>query len=292
MRGVPKMQINAVSSSRRGKAKMQIGFYLLFILSISVLFIETGCTASRYRRAADKAAENIIEEKQKQLFGKAEGLSIERPSDILRRRLMIEQDLPYSSNASLGTDKLEMIAHWPEKDYPSGETSSSGDDIDLESGKALKLSLVQALQVGAMNSSEYQTQKENVFQKALDLNLQRHQYGFSLGGTGTYNISSQETDGDTTSSDKGGGSVSLTKTLKSGGKIVTSIGIDIINLLTNGISSKTFKTDASISIPLLRGAGKYIASESLTQAERDMIYTLYEFDRYKNTFAVQIVRII
>jgi outer membrane protein TolC len=286
---VAKMQINTVSPVWTRSAEMRIGFYLLLISIISVLFIETGCTASIYRKSADKTVENIIKEKQKQLFGKEEGISIERPSDILRRRLMIEQDLPYASNASLGTDKLDKIAHWPEKDYPGGETSSSGDDIALESGKALKLSLVQALQVGAMNSSEYQTQKENVFQKALDLNLQRHQYGFSLDGTGTYNISAQKTEGATERSDKGSGSLSLTKTLKTGGEIVTSIGIDIINLLTNGISSKTFKTDASISIPLLRGAGKYIASESLTQAERDLIYTLYEFDRYKNTFAVQIV---
>ena len=164
MLGAPKMQINAVSPSQTGRAEMRIGFYLLLILVISVLFIDTGCTASRYRRSADKAAENIIKEKQKQIFGKEEGISIERPSDILRRRLMIEQNLPYSSNASLGTDKLDKIAHWPEKDYPDEETSSSGDDITVESGKALKLSLVQALQVAAMNSSEYQTQKESVFQ--------------------------------------------------------------------------------------------------------------------------------
>jgi len=290
MLGAPKMQINAGSPSQTGRAEMRIGFYLLLILVISVLFIDTGCTASRYRRSADKAAENIIKEKQKQIFGKEEGISIERPSDILRRRLMIEQNLPYSSNASLGTDKLDKIAHWPEKDYPDEETSSSGDDITVESGKALKLSLVQALQVAAMNSSEYQTQKESVFQKALDLNLQRHQYGFTLGGQGTYNINMQKSNGVTTKSDTGGGSLSLSKTLKTGGKIITSIGIDIVNLLTSGISSKTLQYDGSISIPLLRGSGKYIASEQLTQAERDLIYSLQTFERYKNTFAVQIVQ--
>ena len=290
MLGAPKMQINAGSPSQTGRAEMRIGFYLLLILVISVLFIDTGCTASRYRRSADKAAENIIKEKQKQIFGKEEGISIERPSDILRRRLMIEQNLPYSSNASLGTDKLDKIAHWPEKDYPDEETSSSGDDITVESGKALKLSLVQALQVAAMNSSEYQTQKESVFQKALDLNLQRHQYGFTLGGQGTYNINMQKSNGVTTKSDTGGGSLSLSKTLKTGGKIITSIGVDIINLLTSGISSKTLQYDGSISIPLLRGSGKYIASEQLTQAERDLIYSLQTFERYKNTFAVQIVQ--
>jgi len=160
----------------------------------------------------------------------------------------------------------------------------------VESGKAVKLSLVQALQVGAMNSSEYQTQKESVFQKALDLNLQRHQYGFSLSGTGTYNITEQKSNGVITKSDTATGSAALSKTLQNGAKIVTSVGIDIVNLLTAGVSSHVLQYDGSISIPLLRGAGAYVASEKLTQAERDMVYSLQTFERYKNTFAVQIVQ--
>src|SRR4030042_3301796 len=176
-----KMQINPSSSSYSIWIKTHIGFYLLLISVISFLFINTGCTAARYRMDADKTAQNIIREKQEQLFGKATGLNIERPSDMLRRRLMIEQALPHTSNASLGTDKLEKIAHWPEDDYPSGGTSS-GDGITVESGKPLKLSLIQALQIAAMNSSEYQSQTENVFQKALDLNLRRHEYGLTIGG--------------------------------------------------------------------------------------------------------------
>jgi len=257
---------------------------------LSILLIGTGCTAAHYRKSADKVADKIIKEKQEQLFGEATGIDIERPSDTLRRRLMIEQDLQYSGSASLGTDKLEKIAHWPEKDYPGETAASSTDDITLESGKPLKLTLVQALQLGAKNSSEYQSQKESVFQKALDLNLQRHQYGFTLGGDASYNITQRETDGETVKSDSGSGSLSLSKTLKNGTKIVTSAGVDIYNLLTDGLSTKSFQYDGSISIPLLRGAGKYVASESLTQAERDLVYSLYTFERYKSTFAVQIVQ--
>jgi len=265
----------------------------LFIIALlSTLLVGTGCTASHYRKSADKVADSIIKEKQEQLFGKATGIDIERPSDTLRRRLMIEQDLQYSGNASLGTDKLEKISHWPEKNYPSENKTSQGDDITLEQGKALKLSLVQALQIAAMNSSEYQSQKESVFQKALDLNLRRHEYGFTIGNDAQYKIT-EKTNINTEAterSDTGNGSLSVSKKLKNGTKIVTSVGVDIVNLLTEGLTSKTFKGDASISIPLLRGSGKYVASESLTQAERDLVYALYEFERYKNTFAVQIVQ--
>ena len=266
---------------------------LFIILLLSILLIGTGCTASQYRKSADKAADSIIKEKQEKLFGKATGISIERPSDTLRRRLMIEQNLQYSSSASLGTDKLEKISHWPEKDYPSETTASPGDDITLEQEKPLKVSLMQALQIAAMNSSEYQSQKESVFQKALDLNLRRHEYGFTIGNDVQYRITEQTEPGATekSRSDKlDNASLSVSKKLKNGTKIVTSVGVDIVNLLTEGITTKTFRGDASISIPLLRGSGKYVASESLTQAERDLVYAMYEFERYKNTFAVQIVQ--
>jgi outer membrane protein TolC len=284
-----KMRINPLSSSRYGRAEKHLGFYLLLISVISFLFINAGCTAARYRKDADKTAQNIIKEKQEQLFGRATGLNIERPSDTLRRRLMIEQDLPYTGNASLGTDRLEKIAHWPEDDYPS-EWTSSGDGIVAEPGKPLKLTLIQALQIAAMNSSEYQSQKESVFQTALNLNLRRHEYGFTIGGDASYNITQREIGEETARSDSGSGSLSVSKKLKEGARIITSVGVDIVNLLTEGITSKVFNWDGSITIPLLRGAGRYVASESLTQAERDLIYSLYTFERYKGTFAVQIVQ--
>lgn len=284
-----KMQINPFYSSLYRRIEKHIGLYLLLLWVASFLFINTGCTAARYRKDADKTAQNIIREKQEQLFGRATGLNIERPSDTLRRRLMIEQYLPYTDNASLGTDRLEKIAHWPEDDYPGGGTSS-GDGIAVEPGKTLKLTLIQSLQIASMNSPEYQSQKESVFQKALDLNLRRHEYGFTIGGDASYNITQQETGGETARSDSGSGSLSISKKLKEGARIITSVGVDIVNLLTEGITSKVFNWDGSITIPLLRGAGRYIASESLTQAERDLIYSLYTFERYKGTFAVQVVQ--
>ena len=63
----------------------------------------------------------------------------------------------------------------------------------------------------------------------------------------------------------------------------------MINLLTQGgASAWGLNVDTSVSIPLLRGSGRHIVIEPLTQAERDVIYELWEFDRYKRTFAVNI----
>jgi len=85
MSSVLKMQINPLSPGRSKRGETHVGFYLLLISIISFLFINTGCTASRYRMDADKTAQNILREKQEQLFGRATGLNIERPRTNLKR---------------------------------------------------------------------------------------------------------------------------------------------------------------------------------------------------------------
>jgi len=67
--------------------------------------------------------------------------------------------------------------------------------------------------------------------------------------------------------------------------------VDLANLLTQGGSSTIrLAADPSVSIPLLRGSGRHIVTEPLTQAERQVIYTIWEFERFKRTFAVNIAQ--
>ena len=139
--------------------------FLMSALITCLVFVQAGSrTPSEHRQEADKAASDIITEKQEEALGKTEPFSIERPSDILRRRLMTEQQLLYSSKASLGTDQLERIEHWPEDESP--QTGSSPDaNIPIDPNNPLKITLVDALQVGARNSDEYQSSKEDVFEQ-------------------------------------------------------------------------------------------------------------------------------
>jgi hypothetical protein len=64
--------------------------------------------------------------------------------------------------------------------------------------------------------------------------------------------------------------------------------VDLANLLTlGGASSLGIMADATVSIPLLRGSGKHIVMETLVQAERNVVYAIYEFERFKRIFAVE-----
>ena len=262
--------------------------YLTKLLLVSLILIPLGCRSPvEHRSEADKVAAEIITAKQKEALGETEPFSIERPSDILRRRLLEQQNLAVSSEASLGTDRLKPVEHWPDSDYLKAKSSGNSEDSPVEPNKPVKLSLVQALQVGARNSPEYQSRKEDVFRTALALDLTRHNFENIFNAGADSQLSTDTTATNLDSSAAGG----VSRTLKNGIDMSTSIAVNLMNLLTQGgASSMGLSADASVSIPLMRGSGEHIAAEPLTQAERDVIYELWDFERYKRTFSVGVAR--
>ncbi len=271
---------------KSGMRRYRIAILMVLLLMWSLL---PGCRSPReHRIEADKVAYNTIKEKQREVLGYAEEFSIEQPSDILRRRLLVQQELPRSSDASLGTDRLKLIEHWPEKDYPK-PVSFSDPNTGSEPGKSIQLSLIQALHVGARNSFEYQSYKEDVFRAALDLDLERNEFR-NIFGSELESMASTDGSGDrTVSGMENSGSVDLSRRLKSGAQLSAGLAADLANLLTmGGASSLGIMADATITIPLLRGSGKHIVAESLTQAQRDVVYAVYEFERFKRVFSVRI----
>jgi len=262
--------------------------YLIKLLLVLLILIPLGCRSPvEHRAEADKVAAEIITAKQQEAFGETEPFSIERPSDILRRRLLEQQNLAVSSEASLGTDKLNPVEHWPDPDYMQAKPSGSSEDLAIEPNKPVKLSLVQALQVGASNSPEYQSRKEAVFRAALALDLTRHNFENIFNAGADSQLSTDTTVTNLDSSASGG----VSRTLKNGIDMSSSIAVNLMNLLTQGgASSMGLSADASVSIPLMRGSGEHIAAEPLTQAERDVIYELWDFERYKRTFSVGVAR--
>ncbi len=83
----------------------------------------------------------------------------------------------------------------------------------------------------------------------------------------------------------------MTRTFKNGLDVSSLIAVDLLQLLTQGGASTLGLTaDTSVSLPLLRGSGRWIVAEPLTQAERNVIYSLWDFDRYRRTFAVGVAQ--
>ncbi len=248
-----------------------------------------GCLSPQgHREKADRGAASIIGEKQREVYGREEPFTIDRPSETFRRKLLVAQGLPYTGPESLGADKLEAVEHWPEEGYPYGKLPAEETEAPWEGPAPYVMSLTDALKIGAKNSREYQTAKEDIFLAALDLDVERNNFRtifFStLFGGGQADTSPGGPDGVEGSAEAG-----ATKLLKSGALLAGTIAIDLAKLLsgTEDFALGLFG-DASITIPLLRGAGEHVVTEPLTQAERNTVYAIRDFELFKQTFAVDV----
>lgn len=275
-------------------------FGILWIAALSVLLIAGCLTPEAHRRDADRVAYRIVERTQRDALGKTEPFTIETPAETLRRRLMLDQELPYATPASLGTFDVEPIEQWPDKTYLSVSDEQTRPDLPWKTDAPLVLTLVDALQIGARHSRDYQTQKEQVYQAALQLDLQRDAFRSTwtgiLDGFFSHELERPVTindEGDTDlqpiSGTETGGTLGVTQRFKNGLSVTALIGLDLASLLTQQrFSSRGVFADASITLPLLRGSGEFVVTEPLTQAERNVVYAIYQFERFKRTFAVRI----
>jgi outer membrane protein TolC len=152
------------------------------------------------------------------------------------------------------------------------------------SNGVLTLSLAQAMCVAARNDRTYQKHKEAVFSAALDLDYQQYQFETTFSGLLLATLSGEP------SAEKAAGSAEAgaARTLSNGAKIAAKLALDVASLLQDDWRSVGVSGDLTMTVPLLRGAGREIVREPLTQAERDLASAVRTFERYRQTYAVAV----
>ncbi len=262
-------------------------------LLLTVLVIGlSGCKSpTGYREEADQTAARIISQVRGEVAGNPASIAIEPAADTLRRRLMLVQDLPMSVREVLGSADMEPIEQFPDKKYLKHEgVTSYTESMEVPGTGALRINMVEALRIAAAGSRDYQAQKEEVFRTALRLDLAEQAFRLTWDGQ-VSNTTSADLSGSTdVYANDTRGTLDLTQRLKNGMTFNTALTMNLVALLTgNRASARGLAGDASVSMPLLRGSGEFIVTEPLTQAQRDVVYAIYRFERYKRTFAVRII---
>ncbi|MDA1276205.1 MAG: TolC family protein [Verrucomicrobia bacterium] len=223
------------------------------VIGAALGLMVAGCKTSYHRKAADKEAYGIIEQAEKDVFGK------NRPFTI---------DTPYSDRKPEEILAMDLIS---ERQQP-GE---------------LFLKVEDTLQLAVSNSREYQSRKEQLYLSALSLSGERYAFGPQF--LASSSISGDRTsNGENVAS--GNSRFSVNQALKAGGSISATIANDFLRYYT-GDPRKSVVSSLSVNLvqPLLRGAGKNIAAENLKQAERNVIYAIRTFSQYQRQFAADIV---
>jgi len=214
--------------------------------------LAAGCSPSYYKESADEQVYAILEDTSVQVTGLRRTFGIERVVD------------------------------------------ETGHPIHTLRGKILRgeiqevqLGLVEALDVAAENSRDFQRQKEQLYLAALSLTRSQHDFALRWGGGGSAEVSGDKDDAtNLTLRDDLSASVNTV----SGTRIVASFVNNFLkNILTGGAFDASSILNLSISQPLLRGAGSRIVREGLTQSERDMVYQMRDFERARGDLAIRIV---
>lgn len=258
------------------------GIFLLFPIFILLAFFMSSCrSATSQREAADRAAYELIGEAGERALGRCEPFTVERPSVTFRQRLLIDQRLPVAEWGDLEARIAEVSGSSSAEEL--GFLADSEDAVDVD----VRISLLEALQLGAANGREYQTRKESVFSAALQLDLEQFRFDNTFSGAMEAVLDSDQASGVTTG--RRTGELGFSRAFQTGAALGARLVVDLVSLL-HGERSSAFGilADGSVSIPLLRGSGPLVVAEAKTQAERDLVYAIHQFERFKQSFAVRV----
>ncbi|MEQ8850352.1 MAG: TolC family protein [Phycisphaerales bacterium] len=260
-----------------------------------VLALAGGCrNPETFRAEADNAAYRIVDNARESALGSAEPFTISPTERALRERLLLGQNLPISDPASVSSRNAQLIEQWPDESYFDSPEERPDDPAEPAPGVAsvtdvVLLSLIDALQVAARNSRSYQDQKERVYLAALRLDLEADAFRNSWTGVLDTLVSTDLAPDPSITGIANTDALTLSRRFEGGAQFMGMIAVDLVKLLSGGSNSSLGLTaDASLSIPLLRGSGRFVVTEPLRQAERDVVYEIYGFERFKRELAVRV----
>jgi outer membrane protein TolC len=187
-----------------------------------------------------------------------------RPADALTLRI-----------ALLAAARGEQGVVFP--DIPHVEAAGSSNAV-------YRLSLTDALCIAARNDRKYQKLKEDIFFRALDLDYQRYAFETSFSGLLLGVLSG----GSGTDQARVNADAAAERTLPDGKTIAARLALDVVSLLRDDWRSTALSGDLSVTVPLMRGAGRDIVREPLSQAERNLTYAIETFAHYRQTYSVSV----
>jgi outer membrane protein TolC len=148
------------------------------------------------------------------------------------------------------------------------------------------LGLSDCLAIAAENSREYRAREEQLYLAALSFTFERYlfstRYGSSLAGAAGGDLNG-------TSSSSGSFGAGLERLLATGTEVLFDATFSLArDFVAGGGWNSASLLSLSIRQPLLRGSAREVVLEPLTQAERDVVYAMRDFERFRHTFAFDV----
>ena len=234
-------------------------------VSISCLLAPVACmTPDRAVRETDETGTRLATAYWQRQTGCTNVFDISRAADTLTLRI-----------ALLAAARGEQSVVFPAVPNAGPLVASNG---------VLSLSLTDVMCVAARNNHQYQRLKETVFASALELDYQQYQFDTSFSGMLLALLSGDPGAEKATGEAEAG----FGRKLENGTVIAGQLALDVASLLRDDWRSVGLAGDLTMTVPLMRGSGRDIVREPLTQAERNLSYAIQNFEWYRQSYAVTV----
>ncbi|NOX56828.1 MAG: TolC family protein [Planctomycetes bacterium] len=280
------------------------GILALCLLTVAV----TGCTRMQYRRAADRQTYRILAEKGDDPRWSLPRLDI-TPDPRSRFFDPNDPDFPplppddpaaheymHRAYGMRGWKRWHDFGQTDHVENPQWPVFLGGKNLAAADGSLpaiKKVTLANAIELGLIPSREYQEQLENVYLSALALTFERYKFDVRprafLGEPGTQLFYEHQPD-DASRLGLGPTNLGVRKLFPTGAQLIAEITNNTLWMFAGPNASATATSFAySIVQPLLAGASREIVMEDLTQAERNVLYAIRKFARFRKDFYVMVV---
>ncbi len=259
----------------------------------------SGCSRAYHRTQADGLVSGILGERDNDVRWAVppRGLLPDRRSRMFDAtdpdRGVLPPDDPAAHRYMLAPYRFRGWRGWDRRGQaPAVEQPAWLACLPRDARGAVPLGPDTVMRLALLHSRDYQTRVEQVYFAALALTFQRFQLDaqwFAGTGANYLHAGSGGTAGNETNTLTVPSDVRVRQNLAWGGQVLADFANSFVWEFTGDDAS--FASSGllvQMTQPLLRGAFRQIALEGLTQAERDVLYAVRDFARFRRVFYVDV----
>ncbi len=280
-------RILATNLQRRG---------LFLSVAIVMLFL-SGCSRKYYRLQADREAERLVTERVEAEFRLTDRpvapASHSRMADLVNPDCgPLPPDDPAAAKYMSDPYRSRGSKVWQKRgSLPAVEFDHWKQFLPKDDDGVIKLNRVRSMELSLLHSRDYQSAVETVYLQSLPVAFQR--FSFDTQWVGRSGLLATRTGNGNLPN--GSRTLRLTDSLgarrqfASGGQLLADFSNAVVWDYSGGTSSVGSVLSFQFLQPLMRGAFREIQLEPLTQAERNLLYSVRNFARFRQGFYINTV---
>jgi hypothetical protein len=269
-------------------------------LLVSVVIAACGCSRTEYRLQADRAAYDVIAERNADPRWHAADYSIEMdprsryfdPYDPDRPPM--PQDDPASNQYMHLVDGKKGWKHWEDNGHRDELENPAwrealGEYVEVGADGSVTLDMDSALQLAYVHSPAHQNQLETLYLSALDVTTERFRLDTQFfGGYGIRYEHNGSLDSDRLTVGANPVLQAQRRFAAASELLVGFANSFVVEFADSGTNFVSSLANFSFIQPLLRGAGRDVALEQLTFVERALLANLRAYHQYRQGFYTQV----